>query len=54
MRRRQSVTAKPLSEDPLVRQSLAQLATEVNILRLFNYRVGWMVEKGLESRLDSG
>jgi len=38
---------KPLSEDPLVRQSLAQLATEVNILRLFNRRVGWMVEKGI-------
>ena len=39
---------KPLSEDPFVRQNLAQLATEVNILRLYNYRVGWMVEKGLD------
>ncbi|MGP8079407.1 MAG: acyl-CoA dehydrogenase family protein [Dehalococcoidales bacterium] len=39
---------KPLAEDPLVRQSLAQLATDVNVLRLFNYRVGWMVEKGLD------
>jgi alkylation response protein AidB-like acyl-CoA dehydrogenase len=39
---------KPLSEDPLVRQNLAQLATEVNILRLFNYRTSWMMEKGLD------
>ena len=39
---------KPLSEDPLVRQTLAQLATDVNVLRLYNYRVGWMVDKGLD------
>ena len=39
---------KTLAEDPLVRQTLAQLATDVNVLRLYNYRVGWMVEKGLD------
>ena len=39
---------KPLSEDPLIRQTLAQLATDVNVLRLYNYRVGWMVDKGLD------
>ena len=39
---------KPLSEDPMVRQTLAQLATDVNVLRLYNYRVGWMVDKGLD------
>ena len=38
---------KPLCKDPLVRQSLAQLVIEVNILRLFNHRVNWMVDKGL-------
>ena len=38
---------RPLFEDPLVRQSLAQLAIEVNILRLFNHRISWMVDKGL-------
>jgi alkylation response protein AidB-like acyl-CoA dehydrogenase len=39
---------KFLSEDPLVRQSLAQLATDVTVLRLFNHRVNWLVEKGLD------
>ena len=39
---------KPLSEDPFVRQSLAQLATDVSVLRLYNYRVGWMIDKGLD------
>jgi alkylation response protein AidB-like acyl-CoA dehydrogenase len=37
---------KPLSEDPIVRQTLANLYTEVNILRLYNRRVAWMTEKG--------
>ena len=39
---------KPLSEDPLVRQTLAQLSTDVNVLRLFNRRTSWMMEKGLD------
>ena len=38
---------RPLYEDPFVRQSLAQLAIEVNILRLFNNRINWMVDKGI-------
>ncbi len=37
---------KLLSEDPFVRQSLAQCFMEVDILRLFNLRVGWMVDSG--------
>jgi 3-oxocholest-4-en-26-oyl-CoA dehydrogenase alpha subunit len=45
---------KPLFEDPLVWQPLAQLATEVNILRLFNLRVGWMVEKGIDPDWTAG
>ena len=38
---------KLLFEDPFVRQSLAELAIEVNILRLFNHRINWMVDKGI-------
>ncbi len=38
---------RPLSEDPFVRQSLAQLAIEVSILRLYSLRVGWLADKGI-------
>ncbi|MBL7166753.1 MAG: acyl-CoA dehydrogenase family protein [Dehalococcoidales bacterium] len=37
---------KPLSEDPNVRQSLAQLAIETSIRRLFSYRTSWLMKKG--------
>ena len=32
---------KPLSKDPLVRQKLAQLAIDIEAMRLLNYRVAW-------------
>lgn len=38
---------KPLAEDSSVRQSLAQLAIENRIRRLFNYRTGWLMRKGV-------
>jgi hypothetical protein len=38
---------KPLCKDPLVRQSLAQLVMEINVLRLYIHRVNWMVDKGI-------
>lgn len=38
---------KPLSEDPLVRQKLAQLAIELEVGRLFSYRVAWLLTKGI-------
>jgi alkylation response protein AidB-like acyl-CoA dehydrogenase len=40
---------KPITEDPLVRQSLAQLAIEANIYRLFTHRVNWLITKGILS-----
>jgi len=38
---------KPLAEDPIVRQSLAQLAIESNIRRLFGHRTSWLMNKGI-------
>jgi len=38
---------KSLFDDPLVEQGLAQLAIEVNILRLFTHRINWMVDSGM-------
>lgn len=39
----------PLSKNPLVRQDLAQLTIEVNLLRLFTHRVNWLMRKGISS-----
>ena len=36
---------KPLSEDPFVRQALAQLAIEINAKRLHSYRTAWLDSK---------
>jgi alkylation response protein AidB-like acyl-CoA dehydrogenase len=37
-----------LAKDPVVRQRLADLATEVEVCRLFCYRTAWMQDRGLE------
>jgi alkylation response protein AidB-like acyl-CoA dehydrogenase len=37
---------KPLSEDPVIRQRLAQLAIDLEIGRLFAYRVAWLLGQG--------
>lgn len=37
---------QPLSEDTLVRQKLAQLATEIEVGRMLSYQVAWLQEKG--------
>jgi alkylation response protein AidB-like acyl-CoA dehydrogenase len=36
---------KPLSEDPQIRQTLAQLSMDVSVLRLFGRRLNYMIEK---------
>lgn len=41
------VDGKPLSEDPIIRDELAQRAIEVEVARLFNYRSVWAATKGL-------
>lgn len=38
---------KPLSKDPIIRQRLAQLAIDLEIARLFAYRVAWLLGKGI-------
>jgi hypothetical protein len=37
---------KLISEDPIIRQRLAQLAIDLEIGRLFAYRVAWLLGKG--------
>ena len=44
---------KPLVEDPVVRQTLAQLAVETSIRRLFNHKTGWLMRKGEISDVDA-
>jgi hypothetical protein len=38
---------KPLVEDPLVRQMLAELAIESEISYLHGYRIAWMLDRGM-------
>ena len=44
---------RPLAEDPLVRQSLAQLAIETSIRRLYGYRTGWLMSKGIIPEVEA-
>jgi alkylation response protein AidB-like acyl-CoA dehydrogenase len=38
---------KPLAQDPLIRQKIARLATDLRVAQLLDWRVGWMQSKGL-------
>jgi alkylation response protein AidB-like acyl-CoA dehydrogenase len=38
---------KPISEDPIIRQRLAQLLIDLEIGRLFSYRVAWVLGQGI-------
>jgi alkylation response protein AidB-like acyl-CoA dehydrogenase len=37
---------KPISEDPIMRQRLAQLRIDIEIARMFAYRVAWLLGQG--------
>jgi len=39
---------RPLAEDPLVRQRLAAMQTEIEVGRMLSYRVNWMQSQGIE------
>jgi len=44
---------RPLAEDPLVRQNLAQLAIETSIRRLFGYWTGWLMNQGIIPEVEA-
>lgn len=39
----------PLSQDPLIRQKIANMAIDLHAVRLLTYRVAWMQSKGLDA-----
>lgn len=44
---------QPLSKDPLVRQKLAQMAIEIEVVDLIGYHFSWMRVKGLDTTRQS-
>jgi hypothetical protein len=44
---------KPLSEDPTLRQKLAQMAVDIEVCRMLFYRTGWMMDKGLNPTYEA-
>jgi len=42
-----------LSKDPLIRHKLAELAIEVEVARLFCYRIPWMQDRGLNPSYEA-
>jgi alkylation response protein AidB-like acyl-CoA dehydrogenase len=43
----------PLARDPAIRRQLASLATDLEVLRLLFYRIGWMLEEGLPTPYET-
>ncbi len=41
-----AVGGEPLSKNPLIRQKLAQLSTEIEVVRLLYYQLAYIMEKG--------
>ena len=37
----------PLAKDPIIRQKLGEMAAEIEVSRLFCYRIAWMQSKGI-------
>jgi alkylation response protein AidB-like acyl-CoA dehydrogenase len=44
---------KPLANDPLLRNQLAEMAVENEILRMMCYRIAWMYSKGMHPSYES-
>ena len=44
---------KPLSDNPLIRQKLAQLAIETEACRLHFYRIAWMMDQGIPVKYEA-
>jgi len=40
------VNGKPLAQDPIVRQNLAELRIEIEVAQMLSYRIGWMQSAG--------
>ena len=43
----------PLARDPVIRRRLAELAAELEVIRLLFYRTGWMIERGQPTPYES-
>lgn len=43
---------QPLAHDPVVRRQLAELATDIEVLRVMFYRNGWLIKEGLPTRYE--
>lgn len=44
---------KPLAHDPLVRRQLANVATDIEVLRMLFYRNGWLIREGIPTPHES-
>ena len=44
---------KPIAEDPIIRNRLADMAVENEILRMMCYRIAWMFSKGMHPSYES-
>ncbi|MBM3148738.1 MAG: acyl-CoA dehydrogenase [Chloroflexi bacterium] len=44
---------KPLADDPLIKNELANIAVENEIARMMNYRIAWMYSKGMHPSYES-
>jgi alkylation response protein AidB-like acyl-CoA dehydrogenase len=44
---------KPIAADPLIRNKLAEMAVENEILRMMCYRIAWMFSKGMHPSYES-
>jgi hypothetical protein len=48
-----SYDGKPLAKDPIIRQKLAQIAIEIEALRVLRYRAVWMLNEGIIPNYES-